>query len=67
MLPQLGFTDVCFLFAVGSILLLITAELSSSFYGQTNLKVDRQKLKNAAYAAGVVFLIIAVIRIVTIL
>jgi len=66
-IPPLGFTDICLLFAVGSIVLLITAEITSSHYGQTRLAVDRQKLKNAAYAVGLVFLITAVVRIITIL
>jgi hypothetical protein len=65
--PSLSFTDISLLFAVGSIVLLITAELSSAYYGQTNLTIDRQKLKNASYVTGIVFLITAVIKIITIL
>ena len=66
-LPPLGFTDVSLLFVVGSIVLLITAELSSSYYGQTNLTINRQKLKNAAYATGIIFLITAIVRLITII
>ncbi|MCW4024984.1 MAG: hypothetical protein NWF01_08120 [Candidatus Bathyarchaeota archaeon] len=66
-LPPLVFTDVSLLFAVCSIILLITAELSSSYYGQTKLDCNREKLKNSAYAAGVIFLITAVMRMVGVL
>ena len=66
-LPPLTFMDVSLLFTVGAIVLLITAELSSPYYGQTKLTINRQKLKNAAYATGVVFLITAIIRIITII
>lgn len=66
-LPPLLFTDVSLLLAVGSIVLLITAELSSPYYGQTGLKINRQKLRNVAYAVGVVFLITVVIRVIEII
>jgi hypothetical protein len=66
-LPPLIFTDVSLLFAVGSIVLLLTTELSSSYYGQTNISIDRKKLKNVANLSAVLFLIIAIIRLITII
>jgi hypothetical protein len=65
--PLLTFTDVSLLFAVGSIVLLITAELSSTYYGQTTLIINRRKLKRAAYVSGIIFLITAAVSIITIL
>jgi hypothetical protein len=65
-LPPLVFTDLSVLLVVGAIILLVTAELSSSYYGQTKLDFIRQKLKNSAYAIGVIFLVTAIIRVVSI-
>jgi hypothetical protein len=65
--PSISFADISLLFAVGSIVLLIIAELSSACYGQTNLTIDRKKLKNASYFTGIAFLITAIIKIITIL
>ena len=66
-LPPLTFIDVSLLFTVGAIVLFITAELASPYYGQTNLIINRQKLKNAAYATGAIFLITAVINVIIII
>ena len=66
-LPPLTFIDVSLLFTVGAIVLFITAELASPYYGQTNLIINRQKLKNAAYATGILFLITVAIQLITIL
>ncbi len=66
-LPPLVFTDFSLLFAVGTIVLLLTAELSSPYYGHTNFTVNRRKLKDAAYATGIIFLITACVTIVQIL
>lgn len=66
-LPPLDFTDVSVLFAIGAIVLLLTAELASSQYGLTNLTVNKKKLKNAAFATGVLFLATIAIKIVGII
>jgi hypothetical protein len=66
-LPPLTFIDISLQFTVGAIVLLITAELSSPSYGQTNLTINRQKLKNAAYVTGIMFLITAAIQIISII
>jgi hypothetical protein len=62
--PQLIFTELSFLFLVCSLILLITVELSSSYYGHTNLIINKQKLKNAAYFMSALFLITVAITIV---
>lgn len=66
LLPPLLFDDVSLLVAVGSIVVLITAELSSPYYGQTTLTINRQKLKNTGYFLAVVFVIFMIIRLTTI-
>ncbi|MDR1992697.1 MAG: hypothetical protein LBQ98_04250 [Nitrososphaerota archaeon] len=62
-LPPLLFSDLTLLFAVGAITLLIAVELSSSYYGQTNLTLNRVKLKTVAYIVGLLFLIMVSITI----
>ncbi len=44
----LTFWDISLWLAVTAIILLITAELISPYYGQTNLLINKKKLKNAA-------------------
>jgi hypothetical protein len=59
----LSFWDISLWLAVTSITLLITAELISPYYGQTNLHINKKKLKNAALTTGILFLITVAIRI----
>ena len=66
-IPPLTYTDVSLLLALGAIILLITAELISPYYGQTNLTINKRKLKNAATAAGTLFLINFVISVISII
>lgn len=66
-LPPLIFSDLTILLAVGTMVLLITIELSSPYYGQTNLSLNRTKLRNAAYTTGVLFLVTAIMTVVQIL
>lgn len=66
-IPPVTFTDASLLLALGAIVLLITAELISPYYGQTNLTINKRKLKNVAIAAGTLFLISFVIRVIGII
>jgi hypothetical protein len=66
-LPPIAFTDLSLLFAVAAITLLITAELASTYYGQTNLTISTKKLKNAGYIVVGLFLITAFIRIISLI
>jgi hypothetical protein len=66
-LPPLIFADVCLLFAVGAIVLLLTVEFSSPYYGQIKLSMNRRRMKNLAYVTGIVFLITVGITIIQIL
>ena len=62
-----NFWDVSLFLAVTAIILMITAELTSPYYGQTNLTINKKKLKNAALATGTLFLVTVAIRIYTII
>lgn len=56
LIPPIDLVDISFLFAVGTIVLLITAELSSPHYGPINLIIDRKRLKNLAITIGIFFM-----------
>jgi hypothetical protein len=60
-------SDVSLLLAVQSIVLLITSELISPYYGAVTLKTSKKKLRNAAIAMSALFLVTAAIRIAGIL
>jgi len=59
----LGFWDISLLLAVMAIILLITSELLSPYYGKINIRINRKRLKNAALATSALFLATVVIRI----
>jgi len=59
----LTFWDISLWLAITAIILLITAELISPYYGQTNILIDKKKLKNAALITAILFLITVAIRI----
>jgi len=59
----LSFWDISLWLAVTAIILLITSELTSPYYGKTNILINKKRLKNAALTMGVLFLITVAIRI----
>jgi hypothetical protein len=52
---------------ISGILLVITAELPSYYYGSSNLMINKKRLENAAIATGILFLATVAIRIIIIL
>lgn len=60
-------SDISLLLAVESIVLLITSELISPYYGAVNLKISKKKLRNAAIAMSALFLVTVATRIAGIL
>jgi len=52
---------------VTAIILLITSELISPYYGRMNLPINKRRLKNVSLGLGALFLVTVVIRIVGIL
>jgi hypothetical protein len=63
----LSFWDISLWLAVTSIILLITSELISPYYGRTNLPINKRRLKNVSLSLGALFLVTVAIRIIGIL
>ena len=63
----LDFWNVSLFLAVTSIILLITAQLVSAYDGPASILIDQKKLRTAAIAMGILFLVTVVIRTYTVL
>ena len=60
----LMFPDLSLWLAVTAIILLITSELLSPSYGNTNIYINNKRLKNSALAISILFLATLAIRII---
>ena len=60
----LNLSDISLILAVESIVLLVTSELLSPYYGAANLKINKKRLRNTALVMSASFLITVAIRIV---
>ena len=60
----LGLWDVSLWLAVTAIVLLITSEMLSPYYGRINIQINRKRLRNAAVTVAILFLGTVAIRIV---
>ena len=63
----LTFWDISLWLAVTAIILLITSELTSPYYGKTNLLINKKRLRNVSIIVSTLFLITVAIRIATII
>ena len=63
----LSFWDISLWIAITAIILLITSELISPYYGKTNLLINKKRLRNVAIIVSTLFLITVAIRIATII
>jgi hypothetical protein len=63
----LSFWEISLWLAITAIILLITSELVSPYYGKTNLLIKKKRLRNAAIIVSVLFLVTVAIRIATII
>jgi hypothetical protein len=63
----LTFWDISLWLAITAIILLITSELISPYYGKTNLLINKRRLRNVALTVSTLFLITVAIRIATII
>jgi hypothetical protein len=59
--------DISLLLAVTAIILLVTSELLSPYYGKTSLNINKKRLRNAAITTSALFLTTVAIRIATII
>lgn len=67
MVFPLSFWDISLWIAVIAIILLVTSELISPYYGRTNLFINRKRLQNVALIFSILFLITVAVRIITLL
>jgi len=63
----LGFWDISLWLAVTAIILLITSEMLSPYYGKINIYINKKRLKNTALAVSMAFLFTVGVRIINIL
>jgi hypothetical protein len=63
----LNLEDISLLLAVESIVLLVTSELLSPYYGAANLRINKKRLRSASIVMSASFLVTVVIRIAGIL
>jgi hypothetical protein len=59
--------DASLVLAVTAIVLLVTSEILSPYYGPANLKINKKRLRNAALTTSILFLATVAIRIGTII
>jgi len=62
-MPPLTVSNISLLFILGAIILIITAEFISQDYGPTNLIINRKRLRQAAFAMGIVFFMLLAITL----
>jgi len=63
----LSFSDISLWLAIMTIILLVTSELISPYYGRTHLLINKKRLRNTALTVSTLFLITVAIKIVTII
>ena len=59
----LTFWDISLWLAVTAIILLATSELISPHYGQTNITIEKGRLRKAALTLGILFMVTVLIRV----
>jgi hypothetical protein len=59
----LSFWDIGLLLGATAIILLITAELTSPYHGQTNLLINNERLENTALVTWILLMATIAIRI----
>ena len=63
----LDFWQVSLLIAITAIILLITSEMLSPYYGKVNISINKKRLKQASIVFSVIFLGTVAVRIIEIL
>ena len=67
MMFPLNLWDVSLLVAVIAIILLVSSEMLSSYYGKVNILIDKKKLKSATIAVAAAFLVTMALRVITLM
>lgn len=63
----LDFWQISLLTAITAIILLITSEMLSPYYGKVNIPINKKRLKNVAIGFSIIFLATVTARIISIL
>jgi hypothetical protein len=66
-LPPLTFSDLSLLMVVGAIILFVMAELTSPYYGLTNLTIKKKKLRKAALTLGLLSILMVAFTVINII
>jgi len=60
----LSFWDISLWLAITAVILLVTSELLSPYYGKTEIRISKKRLRNVAFAVSILFLTTIVMRII---
>jgi len=66
-MSPLSFWDLSLWIAVTAIILLVTSELLSPYYGRTSIIVNKKRLRMVSLSLGILFMLTVIIRVYEIL
>jgi hypothetical protein len=59
--------DLSLLLAITALILLVTSELLSPYYGKVSLSINKRRLRNTALAFSILFLATVALRVASII
>jgi hypothetical protein len=59
--------DLSLLLAITALILLVTSELLSPYYGKVSLSINKKRLRNTALAFSILFLATVALRVASII
>jgi len=59
----ISFWNISLWLAVTALILLATSELTSPYYGKTNLLINKKRLKGAALLLSILFMLTVLVKI----
>ena len=62
----LSFWDISLWLAITAVILLVTSELLSPYYGKTDLHISKKRLRDIAFTVSILFLATVAMRIISI-
>lgn len=63
----LDFWNLSLWLAVTAIVLLITSEMLSPYYGKVKIRINRKRLRNTSFTVAILFLATVAVRIIGII
>ena len=67
MISPLSFWDLSLWLAVTAIILLVTSELLSPYYGRTSVIINKKRLRIVSLFLGILFMLTVIVRVYEIL